>query len=139
MAAASTVAAFTAADSEPAVLPFTAEAIVTAASIDFIMAATATPTGPTSTGIITSIGGSTTHRRIIIQTTIIRTATAGPSGPIMDRAGSAAFGRGGTVTTGIGEPNSWMRNETGAREGARCPCVMSDGLIPVLELPGLHF
>ena len=104
MAVATVVADFTAeaAASMAAVLPFTAADFVQVMSSTAAFATVdiGSHTGTTSTGI------SIMRRRI----TITRTA-AGWSGPITDRAGSAAIARGitttGATTTGIiaiGEP-----------------------------------
>ena len=104
MAVATMVADFTAeaaAASMAAVLPFTAADFVQVMSSTAAFVDIGSHTGITFTGI-------SIMRR---PTTITRTATAGWSGPITDRARSAAIARGittiGATTTGIiatGEP-----------------------------------
>ena len=103
MAAATMVADFTAeaAASMAAVRPFTAADFVQVMSSTAAFVDIGSRTGTIFTGI-------SIMRRPI---TITRTATAGWSGPITDRAGSAAIARGititGATTTGIiatGEP-----------------------------------
>jgi len=104
MAVATVVADFTAeavAASMAAVRPFTAADFVQVMSSTAAFVDIGSHTGITFTGI-------SIMRR---PTTITRTATAGWSGPITDRAGSAAIARGititGATTTGIiatGEP-----------------------------------
>ena len=133
------VAVFTAADSEPAVLPFTGGGYRYGGFHRFHHGGTATPTGPTSTGIITSIGGS-----------IYAPSYYYPNYYYPYRHCRIIWTYYGPRK--ICRYRPWWRHHTvlvsrtagceTKQAPARAPVVhrvMSDASIPVLELPGLHF